>query len=74
MTNAEIATIILAAYTFPGLIIAWVTMDSKEFAETFDRMSMFEQTLFILNATLFWPVVVLKAVGKYREMRGRKRR
>jgi hypothetical protein len=74
MTNAEVATIIFAIYTVPGLLIAWITWNSKEFGETIDGYSMSEQFLFVLCNTMLWPVVVVKAVSKMREMRGRKRK
>jgi len=74
MTNPEIAAIILAAYTIPGLLFAWVTWGSKEFGEEIDNFNTAEQVLFVLVNVVFWPVTLLKAVVKYREIRGRKRK
>jgi hypothetical protein len=74
MTNAEVAALILVVYAIPGLLIAWATWNSKEFGETIDGYSAFEQFLFVACNVLLWPVVLVKAVAKFRQLRHRKRR
>lgn len=74
MMDSEIAAFILAAYTVPGLLLAWMTWNSKEYGERIDGYSTAAQFLFVACNTLLWPVVIVKAVSKYREMRRRNRK
>ena len=74
MTNAQIAATILAVYMIPGILVAFGTLNSKEFGKEFDSYSTLGLVFFVLRSAVFWPVIFVMAVGKALEMRRRSRK